>query len=235
MSETRAVGASRLDALDEAGEHRARADLQERIITCCIQGAHGLRESGPARRAAAAAARRSRRSRNRRCRPRRTPGPACATSVALELGAQRRRAPTATSGEWKAPLTASGMTRLAPAVLAFSASSLQSGLAAAHHDLAGAVEVGRPDAVLLGAERLDDVVVQADDGRHAAGVGVGGAQHLLAAPPHEAQRVVERHRAGRDQRRVLAQAVPDGDVEAQALGCGGCGRCRRSWPAAPAA
>ena len=94
---------------------------------------------------------------------------------------------------------------------------LERRLGAAHDDLAGAVEVRRPGAVLLGAERLDDGVVQTDDRHHAARVGVGGAQHLLTAPPHDAQRVLEVDGAGRDQRRELAQAVPDGDVEPQAF------------------
>jgi hypothetical protein len=49
------------------------------------------------------------------------------------------------------------------------------------------------------------------------GAGVAGAQHLLAAPPHDAQRVGEVQRARRHQRRELAQAVPDRHVELQAL------------------
>ena len=58
-------------------------------------------------------------------------------------------------------------------------------------------------------------LVGAEDGDHAAGGGVGGGLHRLAALPHHAQAVAEAHGPREDQGGVLAEA------EAGGAGAGG--------------
>ncbi len=55
------------------------------------------------------------------------------------------------------------------------------GILAGHHDLAGAVVVGRPDAEDLAAEPLHHVVREAEDRRHRAGIARRGLGHRQAA------------------------------------------------------
>jgi len=212
-SAARATVASGGDASHEAAEHAAGADLKERIIPCRIQGLHGLGEADrrdelPRQQLDEVAGLELEAADREERRVRRVP------FGRLELGAQRRlgrrdqrRVEGGAHGQPDHSLGA-GLRSLGGPVV-------QSGLRAAHHDLAGAVEVGRPHAVAAGRQLFDLLVRQPDDGGHAAGVRLGGAQHLLAAPPHQPQRVGERQRAGGDQRRVLANAVAEGGVEAQ--------------------
>ena len=49
--------------------------------------------------------------------------------------------------------------------------------------------------------------IEAEDRRHRARADRHRLLHVAAAPPHDAQRVGERERAGGDVRRVLAEAV----------------------------
>ena len=88
------------------------------------------------------------------------------------------------------------------------------------HDLAGSVEVGDPHvAVGAAAGDLDLVVVEAEDRGHRAGLILPGVVHGLGALGDEAHALVEARRAGGDERGVLAEAVAGAEhrVEAEAL------------------
>ena len=79
-------------------------------------------------------------------------------------------------------------------------------------DLPGAVVVRGPDAEDLAAETLDDLVGEAEDGGHRAGVARCGVGHGQAALAHERHRLFQRHRLGRGQRRELPDRVADHEV-----------------------
>ena len=83
-------------------------------------------------------------------------------------------------------------------------------LLACDDELARRVVVDRLHDLALGrlrAGRLDDGVVEPQDGRHGAGAGRDGALHRLAAKAHERDRGPEIERARGDQGAVLAEAV----------------------------
>ena len=182
--------------------------------------------SAPARRAGAAAgAAKSRSSKREAAWRRRTAAPARTRRSPRAARAGRRRRHS-TSGEWKAPLTASRMTALrARGASRASAQPLDAADRAADDDLAGAVVVGRPHVVDAGAELVDGLVVEAEHGDHGARRVCGGGGHGLAAALHEAHGVGEVERVGGHQRRVLAEAVAEGGVEGEARARSAPGGC----------
>ena len=89
-------------------------------------------------------------------------------------------APAAMRGEWKAPPTGSGMTRLAPSSLAASpAASTPCGGAGDDH-LPGGVVVGRPGPFDPLAGLGPPAAFQTEDGGHGAGLGIGRSLHGFA-------------------------------------------------------
>src|SRR5581483_9639714 len=83
-------------------------------------------------------------------------------------------------------------------------------------ELPGAVVVRRPDVRDLLAERLDDLVGEAEDGRHRAGMRTSRLGHGGSPLAHERDRLAQRQRLRRAERRELADRVADDDVWADA-------------------
>jgi hypothetical protein len=97
-------------------------------------------------------------------------------------------------------------------LLGLRAAFVDGGILAGDDDLARAVVVGRPDADDLAAERLDDLVLEAEDRRHRAWMLARGLGHREPALPDERDRLDGVERLGRRQRGELADRVPDDDV-----------------------
>src|SRR5207244_10804726 len=77
------------------------------------------------------------------------------------------------------------------------------------HDLAGAVVVRRPDPEDAAAELLDDLVLEAEDRRHRAGVLPRRLGHRETALADERDRLGRADRAGGGARRALADRAAD--------------------------
>ena len=86
------------------------------------------------------------------------------------------------------------------------------------HDLTRAVVVRGPDADDLAAERLDRLVLEAQDRGHRAGVAAGGLRHRETALAHEADRLTRAQRRHGRERGELPDRVPDHDVGLDPLG-----------------
>ena len=221
--------------LHEAAEHAPRPYLQERIIPRRRRARSPPARSAPARRAAAGAARRGRSLSKRRLVAEKNGGSGAAPARSPRARPRSGASAGSTSGEWKAPLTASGTTRLAPAAAAAVGERLEAGRRCRSRRPGRGVVVRRPDAVDAGAEPVDDLVGEAEHGGHAAGRALGGGEHRLAAPPHQAQRRARtrapRWRPGRSSRRGCGR----GRRRSAAPRAAGCGRCRPRRRAGPAA
>ena len=102
---------------------------------------------------------------------------------------------------------------------------------ASDHDLRGRVDVGDADDLALGgfgADGLDHGRIQAHDRRHRARADRDRLLHELPAPAHEPHGIGEAKRAGDDECRVLAQAVPGRHIRSEpALGARGSRRDTR--------
>src|SRR3990172_595473 len=121
--------------------------------------------------------------------------PSCAAAVAM-------------NGEWKAPATFSGMTRLMSNAEAW-AGAQPGGFAVPPPRAAAAPPPGRRHR--FGIERTP-----ADEGSHAGRLGVGGVGHGASPGGDQSQSVGEGEHSGSPKRGVLAERVP-----------GRCRRCRR--------
>ena len=85
-------------------------------------------------------------------------------------------------------------------------------------DLVGRVDVGEHHVARRGGEHLLDLLGRRHHGRHRARVGELEARHLPAAGADRLERLVERQRARRDQRPVLAEAVAHHEVRRDPVG-----------------
>ncbi len=114
------------------------------------------------------------------------------------------------SDEWNGAETGSDHRALRAARLRGLARALDRRLVPGDDDLCRRVEVDRLDDLALRrfvARRAHRVVVEAEDRGHAAGPDRHRVLHRLRAEAHQRQRVGERQHAGRDERRVFAEAV----------------------------
>ena len=128
--------------------------------------------------------------------------------------AASRAAAGASSDEWNGALTGSEHGALGAAGFRSFDRPLHRGGVPGDHHLPGGVEVDRLDHLPLG--RLDAsgphrIVVETEQRGHRALAQRDRLLHRLRAQPHEGQRILERERAGGDQRRVLAETVPGDD------------------------
>ena len=119
--------------------------------------------------------------------------------------------PRATSGLWKAPETLSLTARLAPSARRPHGTARRRRVLAGDHDLARAVVVRRPDADDLGAERLDDVVVETEDRGHRPGVSAR-PRPSPGRVRDEPDRLARCPSVGRRERGELADRVADDEV-----------------------
>ena len=112
------------------------------------------------------------------------------------------------NGVWNAPLTGSGMTFFAPSSFAMGRGGGDTFGRACDDDLSGSVEVRDPHVAVRAAARdLDLVVVEAEHRGHRPRLILARRVHRLGALGHELHALVERQRAGCDERGVLAEAV----------------------------
>ncbi len=117
----------------------------------------------------------------------------------------------AISGEWKAPPTFSGTTRLAPSSLAAAGSRSSAVHSPDTTTLPGALSLATastwPWAVASTAISTP-FGRQPQDRAHRPGPRVGGPLHRLGPPGHQQQPGLERQRTGRDQGGELPEGVP---------------------------
>ena len=128
------------------------------------------------------------------------------------------------SGEWAATLTGSTIGPLGAELLGDLGAGLDGGALAGHDDLAGGVPVGDDERAVRGGrgEELGQAgVVEADERGHRAVAALAGRLHQLAATTDEADAVLERQDAGRDERRVLAHRMAGGEGRGRGLETGG--------------
>jgi hypothetical protein len=114
------------------------------------------------------------------------------------------------SAQWNGAETGSGTARLAPAALHFSDARATAAAWPAITTWPWRVHVGRGHDLpvrRLAARAFDRGEIEAENRGHRADTDRNGLLHVLAAAPHGPQRVLERERLGRDERRVLAEAV----------------------------
>ena len=91
------------------------------------------------------------------------------------------------------------------------AGALNARLRAGYGHLARTIVICRHDHPVpprLGADGLDDSVLQPDHARHRAGIGLAGLLHELAALLDEPERVRKLQRTRHDQRGILTEAQP---------------------------
>ena len=128
------------------------------------------------------------------------------------IAGRSRSAARATSGEWNAPDTFSLTARRAPSSCASLAALVDGVVLSGDDDLPRAVVVRRPHAENLPAERLDHLVLEPEDRGHRAGMLRGRLGHRDPAFAHELERLFHAHRAGRRNRRELADGMADDEV-----------------------
>ena len=166
---------------------------------------------------------------------RRWRSPAPADRVARDRAQLRRQpvarpAPSARSGTARS--RCSGITRLAPSALAHSPARATAAACAGNHDLPGAIQVGRADHLALRGLRACLRAPPASSRPRIAAIAPvahrHGVLHVAATVPDEADGVGEVERAGRDVRRVLAQAVA-GDEGRPQPALGRAPATRRCW------
>ena len=187
------------------GPHSAMR-VAPRAASACTQPVHAPAGTAGAR------ARRGSTARRRALRRRRSarPGDPARDHASAAIASAKRLAASRISGVCEGTLTASFTALRTPRVGEQRERAIDRGGVAADHDLARRVEVGGHDDVVargLLADFEHQRVFGAEHGGHRAGAGGRGVLHQLAAHAHELRAVVQRERAGGDQRGVFAEAV----------------------------
>ena len=128
-----------------------------------------------------------------------------------------RPASSARSGTARSPV--SGIARLAPSAFARSLARATAAAVPAITIWPGAIEVRGAHHLALRrllARLLHAGLIEAEDRRHRARADRHGLLHVAAAIAHQPHGIGERQRAGRDVRRVLAEAVAGDERRRQA-------------------
>ncbi len=201
-----------VDPPDEAAQDGSWPDLDEARHAERHEGADRLGESYRCRSAGAPGSTESRRrARRRRSRSTGTGSPGSAKRTAATAGANRCSA-CAVSGRVEPAGDVEPHRAPGAGGLCGGHERDDARLRPGDDDLAGAVEVRRPDPRQTFAEGLDRVVVEADDGGHGTGREGCGLGHCEAPLAYEHGGLLDRDRPGSAEGGELAHRVTDDEV-----------------------